>query len=1070
MPSPQADKPLWILLVEDSEHDMLAFKRAISKSDQNFQLVHYYRAESALEGLQQPNLPHIDLIVSDYKLPGMTGLALFKTLRSNRIELPFIMLTGSGNEELAVEALKAGVDDYLVKDPQSKYLELLPLVLKKVLSKFEDRTARKVAEEEIKESAARYRAMVESIDGFVYVCSQDYRIEFMNERLIKRSGRDGTGEVCYKVLHNLDSICPWCINERVFAGEKVQWEGKSPKDGRWMHVVNTPLHHIDGSISKQSIFFDITERKEMEDALRDSEKRLSDILNLLPDATFAIDLEGKVTLWNKAAEDYTGVKAADILGKGNYAYAVPIYGEQRPLLIDMVLDPQKQVAELYPHFKKETDRISGECFMRSPTHGEIYMMGSAALLYDSKGNITGAIESIRDITSRKQMELTLQKSEERFRAMAETSPLAIYLSDGPLHKLEYINPRFSELFGYSQEEVSDLSQWWQQAYPYEEYREQVFREWTQRTEEAIRTKSSITPLETTVTCKDGSAKHILWGFTALGRQNITFGMDLTERKHAEEALLRARDELERRVAERTEELALTVNMLQEAVTMLQDEVAIRKKSEQELLRSQERLQMAQHAARIGTFEWDILNKKTLWKHGLEDIYGDAVLQLNEHGSNWKDYVHPEDVNPMLQTISTAINNNGDIQHEYRIILPDSTIHWLEMWAKIIYDDNGQASRIIGINMDITARKQAEADLRSYSEELYDLYNHAPCGYHSLDSEGYFVRINDTELKWLGYNREEIIGKLKFSDLLTEKGKLIFDGTFPNLKKNGQVRDVEQEMIRKDGSIIPVILSATVLYDSNGNYLMSRSTLFDISELKQTEEKLRQNDLMLMQQSRFAAMGEMIGNIAHQWRQPLNTLGLLIQQLPCFYGSEEFNLKFIEENSRECMSLIDHMSQTIDDFRNFFKPDKEKVNFDANRIISRTIAMIDASFVSHQITVSVNSEGITQIFGYPNEFSQVIMTILNNARDAFTERNIKKGHINVCTTSQCERVTVTITDTAGGIPEEIIDRIFDPYFTTKGPNKGTGIGLYMAKTIIEKNMGGSLSVSNTGSGARFTIEI
>jgi PAS domain S-box-containing protein len=127
-----------------------------------------------------------------------------------------------------------------------------------------DITARKRAEEAVRESEARYRAIVEAFDGLIYVCSQDYRVEFMNERFIERTGYDGTGELCYKALHDLESICPWCVNERVFKGETVRWEVQSPKDNRWYDVVNTPIYHADGSMSKQAMIQDITERKQAE--------------------------------------------------------------------------------------------------------------------------------------------------------------------------------------------------------------------------------------------------------------------------------------------------------------------------------------------------------------------------------------------------------------------------------------------------------------------------------------------------------------------------------------------------------------------------------------------------------------------------------------------------------------------------------------------------------------------------------------------------------------------------------------------------------------------------------------
>ncbi len=241
-------------------------------------------------------------------------------------------------------------------------------------------------------------------------------------------------------------------------------------------------------------------------------------------------------------------------------------------------------------------------------------------------------------------------------------------------------------------------------------------------------------------------------------------------------------------------------------------------------------------------------------------------------------------------------------------------------------------------------------------------------------------------------------------------------------------------------------------------------------VRERTEELREKDQLLLQQSRQAAMGEMIGNIAHQWRQPLNTLSLTIGMLPVMQETGKLtpeNLKPLEESA---MGIIQHMSQTINDFSNYFKPDKEKVPFQVSEAVSRTMTLIRDSFANREIAIEVMSVDNPVIDGYPNEFSQVLLNILLNARDALLERKIRDPKVKICLDIEHDKAVVTVNDNAGGIPEDIIEKIFDPYFTTKGPEHGTGVGLFMSKGIIEKNMGGRLTVRNTDKGAEFRIEV
>lgn len=237
------------------------------------------------------------------------------------------------------------------------------------------------------------------------------------------------------------------------------------------------------------------------------------------------------------------------------------------------------------------------------------------------------------------------------------------------------------------------------------------------------------------------------------------------------------------------------------------------------------------------------------------------------------------------------------------------------------------------------------------------------------------------------------------------------------------------------------------------------------------ETLHEKNQLLIEQSRLAAMGEMINNIAHQWRQPLNVVGLIVQDLQMTFNRGELTRELFERKFSSLMDVLQHMSETIEHFRNFFKPDKTKESFLVSSVISRTFALVEASFRNLHIRLDLDIANDAEIHGYPNEYSQVLLNILMNSRDAFSERAQQLDR-RVCVSVFSEEggSVVTIADNAGGIPEGIIHKVFDPYFTTKGPDRGTGLGLYMSKSIIDKSMNGNLTVCNTVDGALFRIDI
>lgn len=235
-------------------------------------------------------------------------------------------------------------------------------------------------------------------------------------------------------------------------------------------------------------------------------------------------------------------------------------------------------------------------------------------------------------------------------------------------------------------------------------------------------------------------------------------------------------------------------------------------------------------------------------------------------------------------------------------------------------------------------------------------------------------------------------------------------------------------------------------------------------------ELRHKDQTLIQQSRLAAMGEMISNIAHQWRQPLNNIGLIIQNLELSCEDGSFSQEELKRDIDKAMEIIMHMSRTIDDFRNFFREDKRKSIFHIGTTVRHALEFISAALASREIMIELEEDDDITAVGYQNEYAQVLLNILSNSREACIERNIAVPRIRIRITREQELSVVSIRDNCGGIPDDVMPKIFDPYFTTRSPDRGTGIGLYMSKMIIEQNMGGRLTARNTDDGVEFRIEV
>ncbi len=466
----------------------------------------------------------------------------------------------------------------------------------------------------------------------------------------------------------------------------------------------------------------------------------------------------------------------------------------------------------------------------------------------------------------------------------------------------------------------------------------------------------------------------------------------------------------------------------------------------------------------------------------EAFYADPKLMMK--------ILHPEDKTWYWQHSFDVIRNkNCCAKKELRIINKDGIIRYIEHSCRTVIGDDGVWLGQRGSNRDITERKKAQEMMRQSEEQFQKLFNVNPIPLGFVEQDGTIKYLNSRFFQTFGYSHEEIPTvedwwRLAYPNPLYREWVVqTWNAAIQKaVDENVDIEPIEYEVTCKNGKTKIVEISGIV---TGNNFL---ATFFDVTERKEAQEilkrsnelleklvkdeleKSREKDYMLIKQSRLAAMGEMISNIAHQWRQPLNALGLLVQGIREAWRYGELNDEYVDNAVKLSLEQIHYMSQTIDDFRSFFKPDKEKTTFSLLDVAHRAEHLLLAGLTVIGVKLRINIVQELSVTGYENELAQVFLNIIKNSKDAIVEKGVLNPTIEISAQENEHEIVITIKDNGGGIDEAIIDKIFEPYFTTKEQGKGTGIGLYMTKTIIEQNMGGKITARNEDGGAVFEIRL
>lgn len=597
-------------------------------------------------------------------------------------------------------------------------------------------------------------------------------------------------------------------------------------------------------------------------------------------------------------------------------------------------------------------------------------------------------------------------------------------------------------------------------------------------------------------------------------------------------------------------LAVVFNTMIEKLRVARDELeSLVEARTSELRESEQRLLLHVQQTPLAAIEWDTGGRIVRWNPAAERIFGYTPAEAIGRST---DFIFTADANLEAQHFWDKLRaQSGGSTCVERHVTKQGGALLCEWYTTPLILADGQVAGVASLAQNITARRQAEVlieiqrDLStqlSSTSNLEDALNYvldAACRIEGIDCGGvYFVdpQTGALDLAAHGGLSPAFIAQTAHYEAdsanahLVMAGRPVF-GYLPDLKRAEAASGLDDEGIRAL-AIMPVahekrviaclnlashttdVVSAdtrraleAIAAQISGTLARLRAEA-DLEQSRRRLEDLNQNlearveqeihlrlekECLLVRQSRMAAMGEMIGAIAHQWRQPLNSVAAVVQDLGDAQAFGVLDKAYLDRGVEAAMAQIRFMSKTIDDFRNFFQPEKERRLFDVKLAAAEVLKMLSPQLTDHRIScritctvhgrtftdfsTPIRSCGEMQLLGYENEMKQVYLNLVANAKDAILERRGQasaqpgaQGRIALEFAQEGGKILIRVSDNGGGIPEGALDRVFEPYFTTKEQGQGTGIGLYMSKMIVEGSMGGRISARNVDDGAEFTIEV
>jgi PAS domain S-box-containing protein len=528
-----------------------------------------------------------------------------------------------------------------------------------------------------------------------------------------------------------------------------------------------------------------------------------------------------------------------------------------------------------------------------------------------------------------------------------------------------------------------------------------------------------------------------------------------------------------------------------------DNITERKRAEEALRRSEQKLALHIQKAPFAVIEWDTDFRVAKWNPAAEKIFGYTAVEAIGRTVGFIVPAHAQD--HVDQVWNMVYHLNGNVASTNENITKDGRVIVCKWENTPLATPDGKVIAVASLAQDISEQVQAEKDLLQYrdhleelvkertarlevsqasllkyADEVSDLYNNAPCGYHSIDREGHVLSINDTELNWLGYVREEIVLQKKLIDLLTPESQARFRIAFPQFLKDGKVQNIEADIVRKDGEILPVLINATAVYDGEGQFVRSRETLLDNTERKHTEQALRESKETAEQANR--AKSVFLANMSHEIRTPMNAI----------LGFTQLSLRDagLSSGQRQHLETIqrsgEHLLELINDILEMSKIEADRVvlnpsTFDLPGMIGELETLFQVRTEAKQLRFQVEQAADLPryVVGDEGKLRQIFINLLGNAVKFTSQGEIgwrvdchrgRGGRLRLC---------AQVFDTGPGIGANELGVLFKAFGqTTSGMKEGSGTGLGLAISArYAQLLGGELTVtSQVGEGSCFRVEV